>query len=73
MKHQWQRFLIMVLREWWNGIHSGLRSQRPKGIESSSLSLRTIKRIHRDAAKWEQFPETLVVLMQEELEDMNVI
>jgi hypothetical protein len=27
----------------------------------------------KDAAKWEQFPETLVVLMKEELEDMNVI
>lgn len=27
----------------------------------------------KDAAKWEQFPETLVVLMKEELEEMNVI
>lgn len=28
---------------WWNGIHSCLKSNRPKGIESSNLSAGTIK------------------------------
>ena len=28
---------------WWNGRHSGLRNRRPKGYESSSLSLGTKK------------------------------
>ena len=41
-------------------------------IEDVYIEIKGYK-TEKDAAKWEQFPETLVVLMEEELEDMNVI
>lgn len=35
------RYSPVVMPKWWNGIHSGFRSQRQQWIESSSLSLGT--------------------------------